>query len=419
MGQICPEAFSLVQDLDERILDEAAPCFMVLGKTSAGKSTLLQRLTRLPFHPSGAQICTRVAVKVELRPGFGDPKAAIAVYRFDEVKGTFVAVGRVKAISMEADSQDVQQEMNALLETEGLSKTAAVGASGTSQVITTKELRIRVTSPTLPVLDVLDLPGMLLDGSATGRATKQLFKRYTLSSGHRSIFICAVDGSSPQVEWSVERLLGKDDEELAQMQLNTRSLGVFTKCDRIDEDEDTTILQDYLRHNHAPLRHGYLAVAGKVNATTDRERHEFARRFGVPKWDDVPKDLQDRTSITAFQKKVHDLYLDQVHNEWIPKTVEKLLQKWIQVCKTPTRHSKSMQGLCDEVVLVLLDKYRNFHGSELVLKDMTLGPAEHLQDGLEGPCKTLIKEWLEVRLSASSFHRRCCILYIQRRLRQS
>lgn len=133
LGQECREAFSIVQNLDERFpderfLDEAAPCFMVVGKTSAGKSTLLQRLTRLPFHPSGQQICTRVAVKVELRQGSGEPKATLQVYRFDEVKGIFVAVGKGKAISMEADSQDVQKEMNALLETEGLSKAPVVGA---------------------------------------------------------------------------------------------------------------------------------------------------------------------------------------------------------------------------------------------------------------------------------------------------
>eukprot|EP00438_Fugacium_kawagutii_P036444 Skav213605 [mRNA] locus=scaffold1971:81072:82762:+ [translate_table: standard] len=391
LGQKYQQVFSAVKNLDAQLLDDA-PCFIVVGKTSTGKSTLLQRLTRLPFHPSGQQICTRAPVKVELRPGLDEPKATLAVYNFD--KGTFA--GDAVEISMEVESQDVQKAMDALLQQHGLSRAPAIGASQPSQIITSKELRIRVTSATLPVLDVLDLPGILLDGSPTGRATQQLFKRYTLSSRDRTVFICAVDGSSPQVEWSIAGLLQQDDKDVAQMHLPGKSLGVFTRCDRIYADDDTTILQEYLRHNSVEPRlgQGFFAIGARINETTDKERQAFSDLFGA--------DLQDRTSISAVQGKVKDLYMDQVQDGWIPKTVEKVVKKWARSCTSTL--SETMQALCNQVVKELLEQYQDFRGSELVLQNIALSVTAEdrskLRDAPKGPCKSLIQEWLEAQLGS-------------------
>eukprot|EP00438_Fugacium_kawagutii_P020663 Skav217586 [mRNA] locus=scaffold3512:24023:25180:- [translate_table: standard] len=357
----------------------APPCFVVVGKTSAGKSTLLQRLTRLPFFPVDEQICTRMAVKVELRKGLGESKAAIAVCRFED-KDVFVAGG--KAISMEADSQDVQQAMDALLKEQGLSKTPVIGAE-TSQVITTKELRIRVTSPTLPVLDLVDLPGRLLDGSATGQATQQLFKRYAKTSHNHSIFICVVNAILPQVEWHVAELLGQADSKLAQMQLPKRALGVFTKCDKMDAD--TTTLQECLRHNVEPqLGHGFLAIGARVKDTSDREQKVFADLF-----QGECLDILDRTSIWALQSKLLKLYKDQLYHQ----TLQQLVEFWLRSkFMAATAHMKH----CDEMVAGLLQRYKDVQNLEISGFDfVAISKAVNGKGGEAGPCETLVKNWLK------------------------
>ena len=43
------------------------PSFVVLGSESSGKSTLLERVSMFHMFPRGDGICTRMAIKVELR----------------------------------------------------------------------------------------------------------------------------------------------------------------------------------------------------------------------------------------------------------------------------------------------------------------------------------------------------------------
>ena len=51
------------------------PTFLLIGKSSAGKSSLLERLTMLPLFPRSDSLCTRAVVQIRLRrvPQIGIP----------------------------------------------------------------------------------------------------------------------------------------------------------------------------------------------------------------------------------------------------------------------------------------------------------------------------------------------------------
>eukprot|EP00438_Fugacium_kawagutii_P023593 Skav205949 [mRNA] locus=scaffold442:64053:65306:+ [translate_table: standard] len=396
------QVFSSVEKLKTLHLEEFdVPCFIVAGKTSAGKSTLLQRLTRMPFFPVDKQMCTRIPVFVEMRNGSGESNATVTVCTLK--KDSLVAEqSKSEPIPIGATGREVQEKiqslLRSLLEEAGLSKTS-------KKVIVDKEVRIRLSSPSSPMLNLVDLPGVVNGRSLVATDTQKLFKRYALKSSNQSVFLCAVEASSPAVEWNTDDVLGQGDTELESLELHQRCLGVITKAD--SDEVDVESLCNYLRGDLADdfkPRHGYFAVGARDEGRAQEEQVLFERLLAAAADRDK---LQSRTSITALQKKVQDLYMDQVHKGWIPKTVEKVIKKWAQSCIAPTQ-SETMGALCDEVVEDLLEKYRSFCGSELLLKDMALGSfaaedLHNLRNAPEGLCKTLSKEWLEVPLSGSSF----------------
>eukprot|EP00438_Fugacium_kawagutii_P023831 Skav212416 [mRNA] locus=scaffold202:49654:50949:+ [translate_table: standard] len=397
LGHACPAFLPDFEETFGHLQEFEVPCFVVAGMTSAGKSTLLQRLTQMPFFPSDKQMCTRVPIKVEMRRGSGEPKATVTVYHYDdEHKMFFEDETEGESLSIGAASTEVQQKMKSLLEKAGLAKTSR-------RVIIDKELRIRISSSALPILDVVDLPGVVKGATKLANDTQKLLKRYVLTSGTHSNFLYVVPATIPELEWNADQLLGHGDE-LTGMQLPERSLGVITYCDNIKPDEDAEVLGylcQYLSGEFDPedddfvkLGHGYFALGANSSRYAHEEEAVFAKLLRF--WPDSAR-MKKRTSISSLQSKVRKLYEDQVCDRWLPMLVQKLVEWWIRSCVAS--QPLEQMNLCDKIVKDLVQHYKDCRNSDLELEEISqyMSPENwsKLRHGPSGTCKNLIQPWLK------------------------
>eukprot|EP00438_Fugacium_kawagutii_P014242 Skav219451 [mRNA] locus=scaffold2583:27594:28949:+ [translate_table: standard] len=397
LSQACP-AFALLDELDEAFrqdlrFEDGVPCFVVAGMTSSGKSTFLQRLTQMPFFPTDGQMCTRVPIKIEMRRGFGEPKATVRVYSYDDKRG-FVAEGAGgESLSIAAACAEVHDKMNSLLKRAGFKTNA-------QEVILDKELRVCVTSSALPVLNVVDLPGVKLGTrDKLAIATQELLRRYILNSGTHSIFFYIIPATLDATEWTTE-LLAQSDKELTQ-QLHNRTVGIISKCDKLEAKDATgkQILCKYLSQKDLnpadKLRHGYFALGANAEGKAREEEATFAKLFhGRPETE--TKRLKQQTSISSLQSKVCELYAEQAYATLVPTFVRKLVGLWIQSCfGSETEKMK----VFDNIVKDLLEQYKNHLKSDLSLEQISKDILTQLHNSPSGSCKTLIEMWLEAGLA--------------------
>eukprot|EP00438_Fugacium_kawagutii_P007051 Skav220580 [mRNA] locus=scaffold145:219986:221026:- [translate_table: standard] len=342
-------------------------------------------------------------VRVELRKTAGALEkdsvgtVTMTVWKYDPATETYsLSATETEPLDFRDVSAEVEKKMDELVQRAGVKV-------GRSKINSDMELRIRVSSPTFPVLDLIDLPGVVPGDSAAAAATAALFKRYALREGSRSLFIYVLAANSPAIEWNTARLLGRYDQELKDLNLQTRSLGIFTKCDAMSQG-DKQLLVEYLSgepededlEDWVQLKYGYLAVAGNADRETVDEQRFFDQILRG-------RNLKDRTSITNVRRVIKTVYLHQVASEWVPIAVPKVLMFWAKAIKmeeSALTTGMSRMQLCDKAIEKLVEFYRRHHdGKDLVLEEVfkNFPPAEdiNLQHGSDGPCKALISKWLE------------------------
>eukprot|EP00438_Fugacium_kawagutii_P009566 Skav212723 [mRNA] locus=scaffold1734:147361:148524:- [translate_table: standard] len=358
--------------------------------TSSGKSTFLQRLTQMPFFPTDRQMCTRVPIKIEMRRGFGEPKATVRVYSYDDKQG-FVAEGAGgESLSIAAACAEVHDTMDSLLKGAGFKTTA-------QEVILDKELRVCVTSSALPVLNVVDLPGVKTGTRPLAVATQELLRRYILNSGIHSIFFYIIPATLDATEWTTE-LLAQSDKELTQ-QLHDRTVGIISKCDMMAANDATgkRILCKYLSQDDLnpddKLGHGYFALGANAEGKAREEEATFVKLFRGRL---ETESLKQRTSISSLQSKVCELYAEQAYATLVPTFVRKLAGSWIQSCLgSQTEKMK----VFDDIVKDLLKQYKNHLKSDLRLEQISEDILTQLRNSPSGSCKTLIEPCLEAGLA--------------------
>lgn len=302
------------------------PYLVVFGAESVGKSTLLQRLSLLPFFPTYAKRCTRMPIRVEIRRSTTPGLACLAVWAVKTQK----YVGEPELISLAISDgtgeKDVTSKMMSILEQH---------CSG-NQVSLDFELHIKATSITLPPMNLVDLPGIVDSEPALKEQTEALLARYVTSPDSRDIFLAvAAVGTSP-ANWTSTRLVRHHN-------LVDRAIGVITKCDKLDPEE-VDILRGWINGTDTdgilPLDHGYVAVAKArgVAKRTDESHAAWMHRL-------QEKELQEfadlnmadcveasTVCIQALLVRINRIYSWHVIHTWLPSTASRLLQVWHECC---------------------------------------------------------------------------------------
>ncbi|KAH7884636.1 P-loop containing nucleoside triphosphate hydrolase protein [Phlebopus sp. FC_14] len=211
------------------------PSIVVIGSQSSGKSSVLEAIVGHEFLPKGNNMVTRRPIELTLihTPATGDGKTP-------EEYGEFPALGLGKITNF-ANIQQTLTDLN-------------LAVPG-SEAVSNDPIDLRIYSPHVPDLTLIDLPGYVQISSmdqpeSLKEKIASLCDRY-IREPNIILAVCAADvdlANSPAL-----RASRKVDP------LGLRTIGVITKMDLVPPEQGASILAG----NRYPLHLGYVGVVAK------------------------------------------------------------------------------------------------------------------------------------------------------------
>ncbi|KAL8646468.1 MAG: hypothetical protein Q9226_006841 [Calogaya cf. arnoldii] len=304
------------------------PELVIVGDQSAGKSSLLQSLTDIPF-PVASRLCTRFptrivsrrtpnddeVIKISLETGpsgiFGafameestDEKAArLEAYRqfayssprmtFNEFKNCVDRAQALMGIKHEETSENGMR---------------TVGKRNFAEDI----LKVEVSGPEKSYFSILDVPGVFQSLTKDLKSdekfgVRDMVARYMQPS--QSIIICVASGTNDLANQAAFDMASTHDPLLK------RTVGVITKCD-ISPDKEQLLS---LAQNHEKaLHHGWFVVRNrndeelKHNITSEDHHDREKTFFDSAPWTNLPK---SRRGVPALRKFLADLLCERIQD---------------------------------------------------------------------------------------------------------
>ncbi|KAF7879541.1 hypothetical protein EAF04_000736 [Stromatinia cepivora] len=201
------------------------PQLVVCGDQSAGKSSVLEALTEIPF-PRNDNLCTRFATEIILRHG----------------QSSSITIKVIPDSSRpHAEQEDIKAFQESITNFEELPRimhlaTTAMGISSTdisdpqAQAFSLDVLTIEVEGPSQPQLTLVDIPG-LIQPSTKGVSDRdiELVAEITTKyiSQPRSICLAVVSATNDAANQPILREVRRVDSK------GDRTLGIITKPDRL------------------------------------------------------------------------------------------------------------------------------------------------------------------------------------------
>ena len=186
LGDIFASLDSLTSFLPNSLEHWSTPSFVVLGSESSGKSTLLERISMFPMFPRGEGVCTRIAIKVELRRTLEAHQPELQLVDLESGQ----PVGPPTLITLEGE-RAVAHAMQAV-----------IGGDQT-EINITQMLVLRVRLPSVPTLNLVDLPGLVQSPETRRQQTLSLADRFIATYKERSVFLLVCPASEPPRNSSV------------------------------------------------------------------------------------------------------------------------------------------------------------------------------------------------------------------------
>ena len=298
------------------------PRVVTIGAENSGKSTILERLCMMPLFPHDAKMCTRLPIRVSVRRSTIQLPPTLEVW--DTAANT--QIGATRSIPLANGNIDIRDTMDTVIREQ----------NGTvSGISLDREIRVSLFSPSLPPMNLLDLPGIVESPAEEAAHTRELVRRYSIDRRDLSMFlvIIAAGGSSTRNSTALS--------VVTEYGLTDRCIGVITRCDKVDEDEWVNV-EEQLSNRGAEgtialVPHGYVATMNKALKAREGETHHArllrqAREEVV--WFRDKADYAEYSSpmvdeglatTEALTAKLNHMYIDYVIESWIPKTVQRLL----------------------------------------------------------------------------------------------
>uniref|UniRef100_A0ABI7Y0A0 Interferon-induced GTP-binding protein Mx1 n=2 Tax=Felis catus TaxID=9685 RepID=A0ABI7Y0A0_FELCA len=212
--------------------DLALPAIAVIGDQSSGKSSVLEALSGVAL-PRGSGIVTRCPLVLKLKKLMNE----------DEWRG-------------KVSYQDFETEISDPSEVEEAINTAQNAIAGEGLGISHELINLEVSSPHVPDLTLIDLPGITRvavgnQPADIGRQTKQLIRKYIVKQETINLVVvpCNVDIATTEA-LSMAQEVDPDGD---------RTIGILTKPDLVDrgtEDKVVDVAQNLVCH----LKKGYMVV---------------------------------------------------------------------------------------------------------------------------------------------------------------
>jgi len=279
------------------------PQVAVVGSQSSGKSSVLEALVGRDFLPRGPDICTRRPLILQLVKMSN--KAGVSAGEW----GEFLHAPGKRFYDFERIRTEILAETDRVV--------------GSNKGISEKPIRLKICSPNVLTMTLVDLPGItrVPVGDQPADIEEQIRKMVVDYIRMESCLILAVTAANSDLSNSDSLQLARQvDPE------GNRTIGVVTKLDIMDRGTDAS---DILRNKVVPLRLGYIGVV-------NRSQHDI----------NTSKTMQFAREAEKEFFGSHPEYapvLNQCGTHVLAKTLNAILVQHIQTLLPSLRHALEVQ----------------------------------------------------------------------------
>ncbi|KAI9759064.1 MAG: hypothetical protein M1840_003611 [Geoglossum simile] len=295
------------------------PQIVVVGDQSAGKSSVLESLTGVPF-PRDAEACTRFATEIRLRRA-DEERFSIRIWP-DRTR-TAQDIERLKRFGENVPSSTSFDSLMRQAVREIWPKNIP-GRFASRDI-----LRVELAGPQMPLLTLVDLPGLVKNANKDQsgediQAINDIADEYMKSS--RTIILAVVGGNNDFVHQTVLNRARQFDPD------GSRTIGVLTKPDLTGtiglEDKFIALVNNEDALNRFKLGWYVLLNPGPTELWLSREQRQQKEDefFSRGKWSTLPRTMCGSGSL---KKKL----TEQLQHH-ISRHVPKLLQEIDQQLRT-------------------------------------------------------------------------------------
>ncbi|KAI9659667.1 MAG: hypothetical protein M1829_006575 [Trizodia sp. TS-e1964] len=293
------------------------PQIAVCGDQSAGKSSVLEALTEIPF-PRDDNLCTRHATEIILRRAATDQITIKVIPDNDRSASEKESIKSFKATI--SNFNDLPKIMASAMSVMGIKSNSQ--SSSASQAFAKDVLSIVIEGPTRPQLTVVDLPGLIQnDTKGVTKADVQLVAEITdrYISQSRTICLAVIAATNDYANQSILTKVRNVDPN------GERTLGIITKPDRlIATSGSERAFFDLAKNDDIHFALGWHVLK---NRAFDESSHSFMERnaseadyFKKSIFRHLPK--QD-VGIDSLRTRLSKLLFDHVQQE-LPKLQDDL-----------------------------------------------------------------------------------------------
>ncbi|XP_063423047.1 dynamin-1-like isoform X5 [Mytilus trossulus] len=304
------------------------PQIAVVGSQSAGKSSVLENFVGKDFLPRGSGIVTRRPLVLQLI----NSKAEYAEFLHQKNK-------------YYSDFDQVRKEIE--METDRV--------TGGNKGISNIPINLRVYSPNVLNLTLIDLPGMtkVAVGNQPQDIEIQIRNMVLEFISKESCLILAVSPANTDLANSDALKIAKEVDPQG-----IRTIGVITKLDLMDEGTDA---RDILENRTLPLRRGYMGVVNRSQKDIEGRKDIRAALAGERKFflsHPAYRHMADRMG-TPYLQKILNQQLTNHIKDTLPALRNKLqsqllaMEKDVEEFKNfrpddPARKTKAMMQMCTQ-----------------------------------------------------------------------
>ncbi|XP_069121087.1 dynamin-1-like isoform X3 [Argopecten irradians] len=304
------------------------PQIAVVGCQSAGKSSVLENIVGKDFLPRGNGIVTRRPLVLQLING----KTEYAEFLHQKGKPY-------------SDFDLVRKEIEA--ETDRM--------TGSNKGISNVPINLRVYSPNVLNLTLIDLPGMtkVAVGDQPQDIEAQIRGMLMEFITKDTCLILAVSPANTDLANSDALKIAKEVDPQG-----TRTIGVITKLDLMDEGTDA---RDILENRTLPLRRGYVGVVNRSQKDIEGRKDIRAAMASERKFflsHPAYRHMADRMGTPYLQKVLNEQLTNHIRDS-LPALRNRLqsqllsMEKEVQEFKNfrpddPSRKTKAMMQMCQQ-----------------------------------------------------------------------
>ncbi|KAK6215448.1 vacuolar sorting protein VPS1 [Colletotrichum tabaci] len=302
----------------------AIPQLVIVGGQSAGKSSLLQSLTDIPF-PVGKGCCTRFATRIVSRRTAPGSTNAVKITIIDpEVTDIFgyPPDDAYKRYSYVSDRLGAE-EFGEMMENISASYMGIKPGQGShTKNFATQVLRIELSGPSRSHFSILDVPGIIAYPRHVNEyelhGVKKMVEEYMREPAN--IVICVAAATADLETQEIFNMAAKLVDK-------KRLVGVFTKCDRLESPTEVIeIASEGGEDSEKSMQGGWFVVRNRSELDDDDFDVKEAERklFDQPPWDKIRR---ERRGSSALQEHLGNLLCARIRGNFpvIQESVRNLL----------------------------------------------------------------------------------------------